>query len=92
MVRTILSPFTAVVALAATGATTRPATAAAATDRGAAAKQPVRLGYYDGATVRSFDFGPIELKPGNEFAPIWTNGAAGRRNIAPGRTAYRPLV
>ena len=72
MVRIFLSLLAGVVALAAAGAATLPATASAAPDRGAAAKQPVTLGYYDGATVRYYDFGPIKLKPGNKLAPIWT--------------------
>jgi hypothetical protein len=96
VVRTFLSLLAGAAALAAAGATTLPATAAAAADRGAAAKQPVTLGYYDGATVRYFDFGPIKLRPGNKLAPIWTvtNGAAGQRNIidtVPGRASYSPL-
>ena len=57
MVRTFLSLLAGAVALAAAGATTYPATAATAGDRGAAAKQPVTLGYYNGATVRYYDFG-----------------------------------
>lgn len=96
MVRIFLSLLAGVVALAAAGAATLPATASAAPDRGAAAKQPVTLGYYDGATVRYYDFGPIKLKPGNKLAPIWTftNGAAGQRNVIdtiPGQAGYSPL-
>ena len=96
MVRTFLTLLTAGVALAVAGATTLPATATAAADHGAAAKQPVTLGYYDGATVRYYDFGPIKLRPGNKLAPIWTvtNGASGQRNIidtVPGQASYSPL-
>lgn len=59
-------------------------------------KQPVVLGFYEGKTVRYFDFGPIKLKPGNKVEPIWTftNGAAGQRNIidtVPGEKDYTPL-
>ena len=62
----------------------------------AAKKQPVTLGFYEGKTVRYFDFGPIKLKPGNKLAPIWTftNGATGQRNIidtVPGEKDYTPL-
>ena len=62
----------------------------------AAKKQPLALGFYEGKTVRYFDFGPIKLKPGNKLAPIWTftNGAAGQRNIidtVPGEKDYTPL-
>jgi hypothetical protein len=96
VVRTFISLLAGAAALAAAGATTLPATAAAAADRGAAAKQPVTLGYYDGATVRYLDFGPIKLRPGNKLAPIWsiTNGATGQRNIidtVPGQADYSPL-
>ena len=96
MVRTFLALLLGAVALAAAGATTLPSTAAAAPDRAAAAKQPVTLGYYDGATVGYYDFGPIKLKPGNKLAPIWTftNGAPGQRNIidtVPGQASYSPL-
>ena len=70
--------------------------AAVAAARAAAAKQPVKLGFYDGGTVRYFDFGEIKLKPGNKLAPIWsfTNGAPGQHNIidtVPGLTSYSPL-
>ena len=96
MVRTFLSLLLGAVALAAAGATTLPSTAAAAPGHAAAAKQPVTLGYYDGATVRYYDFGPIKLKPGNKLAPIWsfTNGAPGQRNVidtVPGQASYSPL-
>jgi hypothetical protein len=62
----------------------------------AAKKQPVVLGFYQGKTVRYFDFGPIKLKPGNKLEPIWTftNGADGQRNIidtVPGQKDYTPL-
>jgi hypothetical protein len=59
-------------------------------------KQPVVPGFYEGKTVRYFNFGPIKLKPGNKVAPIWTftNGATGQRNIidtVPGEKSYTPL-
>jgi hypothetical protein len=59
-------------------------------------KQPVTLGFYEGKTVRYFDFGPIKLRPGNKLAPIWTftNGAPDQRNIidtVPGEKDYSPL-
>ena len=96
MVRTFLSLLLGAVALAAAGTTTLPSPAAAAPDHAAGAKQPVTLGYYDGATVRYYDFGSIKLKPGNKLAPIWTftNGAPGQRNIidtVPGQASYSPL-
>jgi hypothetical protein len=60
------------------------------------AKQPIVPGFYDGKTVRYFNYGPIQLKPGNKLAPIWTftNGAAGQHNIIdviPGEQGYTPL-
>jgi hypothetical protein len=96
VVRTFLSLLLGAVAFAVAGATTLPSTAAAAPDRATAAKQPVTLGYYDGATVRYYDFGPIKLKPGNRLAPIWTvtNGTTGQRNVidtVPGQASYSPL-
>ena len=59
-------------------------------------KQPVVLGFYEGKTVRYYNFGPIKLKPGNKLAPIWTvtNGVAGQHNIidtVPGEKGYTPL-
>ena len=62
--------------------------------RFAAAKQPVVPGFYEGKTVRYFNFGPIKLRPGNKLAPIWTftNGAAGQHNIidtVPGQRALQ---
>ena len=51
MVRTFLALLTGAVGLAAAGATTLPSRAAAAPDHATAAKQPVTLGCYDGATV-----------------------------------------
>jgi hypothetical protein len=61
-----------------------------------AAKQPVVPGFYDGKTVRYYNFGPIKLRTGNKLAPIWTftNGAAGQHNIidvVPGEKSYTPL-
>src|SRR5213593_3621172 len=61
-----------------------------------AQKQPVVLGFYEGKTVRYYNFGPIKLKPGNKLAPIWTvtNGVAGQHNIidtVPGEKGYTPL-
>jgi len=62
----------------------------------AAPKQPVVRGFYRGATVRYFDFGPIKLQPGNKLVPIWTfkNGSAGQHNVidtVPGLSTYSPL-
>jgi hypothetical protein len=96
VIRIFLSVVVGAVALAAAGATTLPSKAAAASDRVAAAKQPVTSGYYDGGTVRYYDFGPIKLKPGNKLAPIWTftNGSASQRNVidtVPGQKDYSPL-
>jgi hypothetical protein len=59
-------------------------------------KQPVVPGFFQGESVGYFDYGPIKLKPGNKFAPIWTvtNPAAGQHNIidtVPGRADYSPL-
>jgi hypothetical protein len=67
-----------------------PATAAAP------AKQPVVSGFFQGRTIKYYDFGPIKLKPGNKLAPLWavTNGAAGQHNIidtVPGQAGYSPL-
>ena len=61
-----------------------------------AQKQPVVRGFYEGKTVRYYNFGPIKLKPGNKLAPIWTvtNGVAGQHNIidtVPGEKGYTPL-
>ena len=61
-----------------------------------AAKQPVVRGFYEGKTVRYYNFGPIKLKPENKLAPIWTvtNGVAGQHNIidtVPGEKGYTPL-
>jgi len=61
-----------------------------------AQKQPVVRGFYEGKTVRYYNFGPIKLKPGNKLAPIWTftTGAAGQHNIidtVPGEKGYTPL-
>src|SRR5437667_9680985 len=61
-----------------------------------AQKQPVVLGFYEGKTVRYYNFGPIKLKPGNKLAPNWTvtNGAPVQHNIidtVPGEKCYTPL-
>ena len=53
-------------------------------------------GFFQGRSVRYFDFGPIKLAPGNKLAPIWVvkNGAKGQRNVidtVPGRKDYSPL-
>jgi hypothetical protein len=74
----------------------RDAGAPLASSAGAPKKQPEVLGFYQGRTVKYFDFGPIKLKRGNKIAPIWTfsNGADGQRNIidtVPGRAGYSPL-
>lgn len=59
-------------------------------------KQPAVSGFFQGRTVKYFDFGPINLKPGNKIAPIWvfSNGASAQRNVidtVPGRPGYSPL-
>ena len=104
MIKTILVIIAGAVALAAGTANAAP-TARGVDGRAVTAgrqaaqsgpKQPVTLGYYDGATVRYFDFGPIKLTPGNKLAPIWTftNGADGQRNVidtVPGQAGYSPL-
>jgi hypothetical protein len=59
-------------------------------------KQPAVSGFYQGRTVKYFEFGPIKLRPGNKLAPIWvfSNGASGQRNVidvVPGRPGYSPL-
>jgi hypothetical protein len=94
------------IAVVAVAAATIPATGALAAARdagaplasgaGAPTKQPEVLGFFQGQTVKYFDFGPIKLKRGNQVAPIWTftNGADGQRNIidtVPGRADYSPL-
>jgi hypothetical protein len=61
-----------------------------------ATKQPVVQGFFAGKTVRYFDYGPIQLRPGNKVAPIWTvtNGPAGQHNVidvVPGDKGYTPL-
>jgi hypothetical protein len=80
------------------GVSTVVATAASARSAAAppVAKKAVVTGFYRGRTVGYFDFGPIQLKPGNKLAPIWavTNGAAGQHNIidtVPGQAGYSPL-
>lgn len=87
-----------VIALVAVAVVTMPAAApsAAAREAGPPKKQPEVLGFFQGRTVKYFDFGPIKLKAGNKVAPIWTftNGADGQRNIidtVPGRADYSPL-
>jgi hypothetical protein len=78
----------------------QPATAAgrasAAPLASTAAKQPVVQGFFEGKTIRYFDYGAIRLRPGNKVAPIWsvTNGAAGQHDIVdavPGDSGYTPL-
>src|SRR3954464_4030216 len=71
---------------------------AAATAQAAhvAGKKPVTAGFFRGKPVRYFDFGPIELEPGNKVAPIWTvlNGVEGQHNVidtVPGQADYSPL-
>ena len=61
-----------------------------------AAKQPIVQGFYDGKTIRYFNYGAIQLRAGNKVAPIWsvTNGPAGQHNIVdvvPGEPGYTPL-
>lgn len=61
-----------------------------------AAKQPVVQGFYDGKTIRYFNYGAIRLRAGNKVAPIWsvTNGPTGQHNIVdvvPGEPGYTPL-
>ena len=72
------------------------AVAGAAATNASPKKQPVTLGFEKGKTVRYYDFGPINLKPDNKVAPIWTftNGAGGQRNVidtVPGEADYTPL-
>jgi hypothetical protein len=79
---------------AAGGAPLRPALGA--TPAAGPKKQPVTLGFVRDRTVTYFDFGPINVRPGNKLAPIWTftNGADGQRNIVdtvPGQRSYSPL-
>jgi len=59
-------------------------------------KQEVLTGFYNGRTVKYFDYGPIKLRPGNKLAPMWVfaNGADGQRSIvdsAPGAKQYSAL-
>lgn len=59
-------------------------------------KQKVLSGFYKNRTVTYFDYGRIELRPGNKLAPIWvfSNGADGQRSIvdsAPGDKRYSAL-
>jgi hypothetical protein len=53
-------------------------------------------GFFDGAVVEYFDFGPIQLTEGNTVAPIWvvTNGTSDQKNVidtVPGHADYSPL-
>ena len=71
-------------------ATQRPTAQVART----AQKQPAVLGFYEGKTVRYFNYGPIKLKPENKLAPIWTftNGPAASKTsstLSPARRATR---
>lgn len=72
-----------------------PSTASSAAAPGAA-KQPVVQGFFKGQRIGYFDYGSIQLRPGNKVAPIWsvTNGAAGQHKIVdvvPGEPGYTPL-
>jgi hypothetical protein len=89
-----LLAFTAFAALAPTANATAATPAHVA--KHSAAKQPVATGFYQGKSVKYYDFGPIELQSGNRLAPIWsvTNGATGQHNIVntvPGQANYSPL-
>lgn len=74
-----------------------PAPGAAASPVAAAQeKQPAVQGFYRGRTVEYFDFGELDVRPGNKLAPIWvfTNGAEGQRNVidaVPGMDEYSPF-
>lgn len=90
----MLVALTVAISAAATTATAAPAAPAKAI--GKIAKKAVTPGFYRGRAIGYFDFGAIELKPGNKLAPIWavTNGAAGQHNIidtVPGQSDYSPL-
>jgi hypothetical protein len=92
MPRTV--PFFAAVAGALTAASL--AVAAPHQPAKAVAKQPAVPGFYESTTVRYYNFGPIELEPGNKLAPIWsvTNSAAGQDNIidtVPGKAKKLPV-
>lgn len=59
-------------------------------------RKPLVAGFYRGAVVHYYDFGPIELAAGNTLAPIWavTNGVKAQHNIVdtvPGKPDYSPL-
>lgn len=65
-------------------------------EQAAPTKQPVLIGFYNGRSVKYFDYGKIKLRPGNKLAPIWvfTNGADGQRSIVdsvPGDKRYSAL-
>ena len=90
-----LAPTAALASRPASGSHARQAAPLAQTSQ-AAKKQPAVPGFYEGKTVRYYNFGPIKLKPGNKLAPIWTftNGATGQGNIidtVPGEKSYTPL-
>jgi hypothetical protein len=64
--------------------------------QGGPKKQKVLVGSYRNRTVNYFDFGRINLRPGNKLAPMWVfaNGAEGQRFIVdsvPGQARYSPL-
>ena len=91
----LAAALTALVALGALGPRQAAASPGAASVS-VAAKQPVVQGFYEGKTIRYFNYGPIQLRPGNKVAPIWTvtNGPAGQHNIVdvvPGEPGYTPL-
>jgi hypothetical protein len=92
----LLAPTAALATSSATLPGYGPAGTPSAQERQTAAKQPIVQTFYRGETIRTFDFGPIRLKPGNKVAPIWTftNGAAGQRAVidtVPGQKTYTPL-
>jgi hypothetical protein len=82
---------------AAAGLTTAEAyTAATGATEAPPKKQEVVPGFYNGRSVKYFDYGQIKLRPGNKLAPIWafTNGADGQRSIVesvPGSKQYSAL-
>jgi hypothetical protein len=81
-------------AVSATLAEARPT--GAGSSEAAPKKQKVLLGFYKNRTVKYFDYGQINLRPGNKLAPMWVfrNGADGQRSIvdsAPGSKKYSAL-
>jgi hypothetical protein len=66
------------------------------TAQAAPKRQKVLIGFHNNRAVRYFDFGRINLRPGNKLARIWVfaNGAQGQRSIfdsVPGTERYSAL-